>query len=365
MDEQYDLYKLAFNYIPGIGAVTAKILISYCGGIEAVFKASKKSLLAIPGIGEKKAHDILNNEALSKAEAELKAISGRGVKLRFYLDDDYPTRLKNYDDCPILLYCKGNIQAEAKRMVAIVGTRKITPYGQIQCANLVEGLKEYDCTVVSGLAYGVDTYAHRTAVELGMPTIGILGNGLNKIYPPANHKLAEKMLDKGGVISEFQMDQKPDRENFPSRNRIIVGMSDVIIVVESARSGGSMISAEYGNNYNKDVFAVPGRSSDPMSEGCNHLIKAHKAHLCTSADDIAYIMRWDKEAPSNQMQLFVDLTPEEKIIVDLIREIPNIGLDTLHYKTKLPLGQVTTILLNIEFKGVIKSLPGKKYILAR
>ena len=260
---------------------------------------------------------------------------------------------------------KGNIKAEVPRMVAIVGTRKVTPYGQIQCENLVEGLKEYDCTIVSGLAYGVDTHAHRKSVELGIPTIGVLGNGMNTIYPAANHKLAEKMLDKGGVISEFQMNQKPDRENFPSRNRIIVGMCDVIIVVESARSGGSMISAEYANNYNKDVFAVPGRTTDTMSEGCNHLIKAHKAHLCTSSDDIAYIMRWDKESPANQMQLFVDLNEEEQVLVGLIRETPNIGLDTLHYKTKLPLGQITTTLLNLEFSGVVKPLPGKKYILTR
>jgi len=226
-------------------------------------------------------------------------------------------------------------------------------------------LQQYNCTIVSGLAYGVDTTAHRQAVACEMPTLGVLGNGMNTLYPAANRKLASKMLDKGGIISEYPMDTKPDKENFPKRNRVIAGMSDVVVIIESARKGGSMITAEYANNYNKDVFAFPGRTNDEYSEGCNHLIKAHKAHLCTSAEDIAYIMRWDKQAEPKQLELIVDLPEEEQQLLKIIKDNPNIGLDSLHYKTKLPLANITTMLLNLEFKGIVKSLPGKKYILSR
>jgi len=200
--------------------------------------------------------------------------------------------------------------------------------------------------------------------KIGMPTIGVLGNGLRSIYPSENHDLARRMLDKGGVMSEFHYDAKPDRENFPQRNRIIAGMADVIIVVESAKSGGSMITAEIANNYNKDVFAIPGKLTDDYSAGCNHLIKTHKAHLLASADDISYIMRWDKPAEPRQLELMVELDPEEKTVIDLINDNPNIGLDTLHYNSNIPLGKLTSVLLNLEFKGMVRSLPGKKYLLS-
>jgi len=366
MSDNLHLYKLAFNFIPNIGAVTAKNLISYCGGIEQVFSAKKKTLLSAPGIGEKRVLDILNSkkEALTKAESELKELEKKNIKLIFYLDDEYPEKLSHYPDAPLLLYAKGNLELNASRMVAIVGTRKVTAYGIMECERIVEELLPYNCTIVSGLAYGVDTVAHRKAVQLGMATIGILGHGINKIYPASNRKLASNMLSDGGILTEYSLETGPERENFPKRNRVIAGMCDVVLVVESARKGGSMITAEYANNYNKDVFAIPGRSNDEFSEGCNHLIKSHKAHLCTSADDISYIMRWDKPEESKQLQLIVELSPEEEPIIEILKENPNIGLDALHYKTKVPLGNLTSILLNLEFKGVLKSLPGKKYILA-
>ncbi len=364
MSDQQLLYKLAFNFIPNIGAVLAKNLISYCGGMEEVFRANKRTLLTVPGVGEKKAQDILNCDALGKAENELKSLKNKDINLIFYLDENYPEKLKHYPDSPILLYAKGDMDLNAQRMVAIVGTRKVTSYGIMECERLVEELMQYNCTIVSGLAYGVDTTAHRKAVQLGIPTIGVLGNGMNGIYPATNRKLATSMLPNGGVLSEYPMDTPPDRENFPKRNRVIAGLSDVILVIESARKGGSMITAEYANNYNKDVFAIPGRSNDEFSEGCNHLIKAHKAHLCTSAEDISYIMRWDKPEGGKQLQLIIELDPEEEPIVVLIKNNPNIGLDSLHYQSKVPLSNLTAILLNLEFKGVIKSLPGKKYILS-
>ncbi len=365
MADQDLLYKLAFNYIPNIGAVSVKNLISYCGGIKEVFSASKRQLINTPGIGESRANDFLKADPLKKAEQELKAIEGKDIELIFYLDKKYPARLKNYPDSPLLLYSKGKLELNAPRMVAIVGTRKVTTYGTLECEKIIEGLQEYNCTIVSGLAYGVDTIAHRHAVKCGMPTIGVLGNGMQSIYPAANRDLARKMLNNGGILSEYEMSQKPDRENFPKRNRIIAGMTDVVLIVESARKGGSMISAEYANNYNKDVFAIPGKTTDEFSEGCNHLIKTHKAHLCTSAEDIAYIMRWDKQAESKQLELLIELSPEEQDIIALIKEHPNIGLDSLHYKSTTPLAKLTSILLNLEFKGILKSLPGKKYILSR
>ncbi len=365
MSDQQLLYKLAFTFIPNIGAVTAKNLISYCGGMEQVFRASKRKLSKTPGVGESRANEILNSNALEQAEKELKAIEGRDIKLVFYLDEDYPTNLKHYPDSPILLYTKGVADMNAPRMVAIVGTRKVTPYGEIQCENLVEGLHQYNCTIVSGLAYGVDTVAHRQAVECKLPTLGVLGNGMNMLYPAKNKKLAVKMLEQGGIITEYAMDTQPDRENFPKRNRVIAGMADVVVVIESARKGGSMITAEYANSYNKDVFAYPGRTNDEFSEGCNHLIKSHKAHLCTSAEDIAYIMRWDKTAEPRQMELIIELSEDEQKILELIKTNPNIGLDSLHYKSTFPLANITTMLLNMEFKGLVKSLPGKKYILSR
>ena len=358
------LYKLALNYIPNIGAVKAKDLVSYCGGIKEVFSASKRQLLSIPGIAETRAEDVLTSDALAKAEKELNALDGKDIKLISYLDDDYPENLKHYPDSPVLLYCKGNMNLNAPRMVAIVGTRKITPYGIVQCQQIVEQLVPLNCTVISGMAYGVDTHAHRNALEMDLPTIGILGNGLNTIYPAANRKMATRMLDKGGVISEFPLDAKPDRENFPMRNRIIAGMADVVIVIESAQSGGSMITAEYANNYNKDVFAIPGKLTDEFSAGCNHLIKIHKANLLTSADDISYIMRWDKQAEPRQMSLIVDLEPEEQKVVDILRANPKMSLDVMHYETQIPLGSLTSILLNLEFKGILTTLPGKKYILS-
>ena len=364
MNDPLAVYKLAIRYLPGVGAIKARDLISYCGGIQEVFQARKRKLLSIPGIGHKIADAVLKSDALNLAEEELKKIEGKDIRIISFLDECYPKNLHHHPDAPLILYIKGNLEFNTNRQVAIVGTRNVTTYGTLQCEKIVEQLRQFNCTIISGLAHGVDTIAHRKAVESGMSTIGVLGNGLRSIYPAENHDLARRMLENGGVISEFSFDTKPDRENFPQRNRIIAGMADVIIVIESAIKGGSIITAEYANNYNKDVFAIPGRLTDDFSAGCNHLIKTHKAHLLSSADDIAYIMRWDKTEEPKQLSLMIDLLPEEESIVTALKKQPEIGLDSLHYKTKMPLGQLTTVLLNLEFKGIIKSLPGKKYILS-
>lgn len=357
------LYKIAASLIPNLGAVNMRNIISYCGSVEQVFKSKKSSLLKIPGVGENKANAILNSDALIKAEIELKKIQDYKIDPIFYLDKNYPPRLRNYSDAPLILYTKGNISCLKKRTVAIVGTRKVTSYGILECEKLIEQLYTYDCTIISGLAYGVDTIAHRKSVELGLPTIGVLGHGINKLYPKANLKLGRKMIDHGALISEYPMDTPPDRVNFPRRNRVIAALADAVVVVESAIKGGSIITAEYANEYSKDVFAIPGKLTDEFSTGCNFLIKTHKAHLCQSADDLAYIMRWDKEQEAKQLNLIVELDEIEKPIYDLIHDNQNIGLDKLHYMSKTPLGQLTSLLLKLEFRGLIKSLPGKKYIL--
>lgn len=359
------LYKLAFNFIKGIGAINTKNLISHCGGIKEVFHATKKQLLQVPGIGAAKADIVLRSDVLGLAEKEYERVVKNDIKIHFYLDEDYPEKLKHYNDAPVVLYSKGNIDFSDRKVIAIVGTRKVTDYGSIQCEKIIEGLKPYNILVVSGMAYGVDTIAHKRSVELEIPTVGVLGHGMDTLYPITNRRLAQNMMSTGGLMSEFSLGTKPDRENFPRRNRIIAALADVVLIVESAESGGSMITAEYANEYFKDVFAIPGRTSDEYSVGCNNLIKDHKAHLCTSAADIAETMRWTADsASSQQMMLPLEALDEnETKVFEILKNNPNTGLDTLHYESKIPLTNLTAILLTLEFKGILKSLPGKKYIL--
>lgn len=363
MNENQLLYKLAFHFLPSIGAVNAKNLISYCGGLEEVFKAKKSTLLKVPGIGEKRAEEILKSNPLKAAEKELINLQKLKIEVLFYLDEAYPQKLKHFQNSPVLLFTKGNINLNHNRIISIVGTRKVTPQGISNCEKLIDGLKEYNCLILSGMAYGVDTIAHRHAVKLSMPTVAVLGHGLDTFYPASNRSLANKMLETGGLISEYTLGTKPDKVNFPRRNRVIASLAEAVVVIESAKKGGSIITAEYANEYNKDVFAFPGRTNDEYSEGCNNLIKTHKAHLCTSANDLAYIMRWEKTQENKQLQLALDLSEKEQEIYDLIKENPNIGLDILHYKTQRALATLTSELLSLEFKGVLKTLPGKKYIL--
>lgn len=359
------LYKIAITRIPSVGSVTARNLISYCGSPRAVFDAGKPELLRIPGIGEHTARNVLRKEALLEAETEIQFLEKHGIRPLFYMDSDYPVRLRHYPDCPILLYYRGNADLNADRVVAVVGTRRPTANGQAFCESLVEGLLPYKVLIVSGLAFGIDVTAHRHCLKTGVPTVGVLGHGLNRIYPPQHRAVAEQMTAGGGLLTEYPSHVKPDREHFPMRNRIIAGMCDALVVVETARRGGSMISAEIANSYNKDVFAVPGRIHDRQSMGCNHLIKIHKAALIESAEDIAYIMRWEEPtgAPPQQPSLFVELTEEEKIIVDLLEQKETAGIDELTYNSQMTSSTMASLLLSLEFKGLIKTLPGKRYTL--
>lgn len=359
------LYEIALTRIPLVGAVTARTLVSYCGSVTGVFTAKKKELVKIPGVGERLAANILETDVLREAEQELRFVEKNDIQVLFYLDENYPDKLKNYADSPILLFYKGNADLNSPRIVSIVGTRQPTAAGIAFCEELVSDLKPYNVLVLSGLAYGIDVTAHRKSLEMEMPTVGALGHGFQTIYPQQHRNIAERMCDKGGLVTEFSSNTKPDREHFPMRNKIIAGLCDALVVVETAKKGGSMITAHLANEYNKDVFAVPGRLQDKYSQGCNHLIKTHKAALLESAADLAYVMRWEETETRKliQRQLFVELSAEEKFVVNLLQQYPEVNIDRLLFETKMTGSVLAAQLLELEFKGIIKSLPGKRYTL--
>ena len=358
------IYKLALTLIPGVGSVNGKSLVAYCGGVKAVFMEKKRALLKIPGIGEQTINAIANHNVFGRAEEELAFIEKNNIAPLFYLDQEYPIRLKQCHDSPLMLYYKGTSNLNAAKVVAMVGTRKATEYGRDMCRKIIEGLVEQNVLIVSGLAYGIDTWSHKAALDNKLETIGVLGHGLDRIYPFANRALAEKMTESGGLLCEYMSNTMPDRENFPMRNRIIAGISDAVIVVEAGASGGALITAEIANSYNRDVFAVPGRLGDPHSEGCNKLIKINKAALIQSAKDISYLLNWNDEKDHKkvvQRQLFLNLSPDEELIVSTLREKGDMEIDTLLLETLLMPAKAASVLLNLEFEGVIRCLPGKVY----
>jgi DNA processing protein len=358
------IYKIALTLIPGVGSVNGKSLVAYCGGVKAVFMEKKRALLKIPGIGEQTVNSLTNHNVFERAEEELEYIEKNKITSLFYLDKEYPIRLKQCHDSPLLLYYKGTADLNTPKVVAMVGTRKATEYGRDMCRKIIEGLQEHNVLIVSGLAYGIDTWSHKAAMDNTLQTVGVLGHGLDRIYPFANRSLAEKMTETGGLLCEYMSKTMPDRENFPMRNRIIAGMSDAIVVVEAGASGGALITAEIANTYNRDVFAVPGRIGDPHSEGCNKIIKINKAALIQSAKDISYLLGWDDtkvQKKNIQRQLFVSLTPDEELIVNTLKEKGDLDVDTLLIETALLPSKAAAILLNMEFEGVIRCLPGKVY----
>jgi DNA processing protein len=357
-------YLISLLMVEGVGDKIARNLISYCGSPEAVFREKRQNLEKIPDVGPATARSIRAFREFKRAEEECLFISKNNIRPLCYFQNDYPQRLKHCHDSPVLLYYKGTSPPDAQRMVALVGTRNATPYGREHTQALVEGLAPMNVTIVSGLAYGIDICAHRAAVKCGVPTIGVLAHGLDRLYPGDHRATAVKMLENGGLITEHISGTIPDRENFPKRNRIIAGLCEAVIVVEAAKKGGALITADIANSYNRDVFAVPGRTSDPFSEGCNHLIKSHRAALITSAEDIRYVMRWDDNISpkkSVQRQLFTDLEPAEKSIVDILNKKGKTDIDTLSFHTGHSHSQSASLLLALELKGVIRALPGKMY----
>jgi DNA processing protein len=358
------LHEIALTFVKGIGDITTKTLISYCGSAEEVFLSSKKSLEKIPGIGFKTAESIVKHTAFSRAEEEIRFIERYKIQSFFYLDKHYPKRLKNCVDAPIMLYFKGKADLNNQKIVAVVGTRNATNYGRFFCEKLIEGLKHHGLIVASGLAYGIDIAAHKASLNLGISTVGVLGHGLDRLYPALHRPVAEKMLHNGGLLTEFPSQTNPDRQNFPKRNRIIAGMADAVIVVEATRKGGALITAEIANSYNRDVFAVPGRADDEFSDGCNFLIKTNRAHLLTKYEDLEYIMGWlDSLLIKKRIEpeLLLNLSAEDKKIVDTIKEHESIAIDDLQYKLNMTQSKLAMSLLNLEMQSVIISLPGKVY----
>lgn len=364
MDDQLS-YKIGITLIPGIGDITAKKLIAYCGGVEAVFKEKGKGLLKVPGIGQTLAEAILKNKVLSIAEKELRFIEKFKITPLFYLDSGYPERLKHAEDSPVMLYYKGSASFNVPRVVAVVGTRRASDYGKKICRNLIEGLAPLNVLVVSGLAYGIDICAHRAALDMGLSTVGVVGHGLDMLYPQSHKATAEKMLLNGGLLTDFTSGSKFIPENFPKRNRIVAGLSDAVVVVEAAKKGGALITADIANSYNRDVFAFPGRVGDHYSEGCNNFIKSNRAALIQSADDLIYIMGWQEKKDNKkklvQKQLFEDLSADEKAVVDFLEKEGDASIDLISLNLKLPASKIASLLLNLEFQGVIQCLPGKIY----
>lgn len=362
--DQNHLALLALHFVPGLGDHLIRQLISYCGSAEKVFLLPKGKLLKIPGIGEVTAESIRKSKTFAQAEAEIKNAERLETRLLFFIDKDYPSRLKQINDAPTLLYAKGNIDFENPRMVGIVGTRKATEYGRHCVEELVRGLISHHAAVVSGLAYGIDIHAHKHALKNQLPTIGVMGSGMDVIYPSSHKETARKMFINGGIVTEHPFGTPPDAHNFPARNRIVAALCDAVVIVEAAARGGALITAEIANSYNKDVFAFPGNIGQTASEGCNNLIKSNKAFLITSVKDLEYLMNWDLKSPVKQKAAdpWEGLEGDEKTVVSMLAgNNGQLAIDELSWKTGIPVSALASALLNLEFKGVLTSLPGKKY----
>jgi len=359
-------YQVGLNLIDGVGCITAKKLIAYAGSVEGVFNEKKKNLLKIPGIGEQTADSIMNQKVLEKAEKEVEFIKKFQIKVLFYLDKNYPERLRNCPDSPLLLYVKGNVNFNQSKIISIVGTRNATQYGKDITEKLISELAErnHNPIIVSGLAYGIDIFAHKAALKNNLPTVAILGHGLRTIYPALHKPVAKEIIKNGALVTEFENDIKADKPFFVKRNRIIAGISDATIVVESGEKGGALITADIANSYNKDVFAFPGRVNDTYSRGCNKLIKSNKANLIENTDDLEYLLGWNSEKKDNkviQKELFVELSDDERKIYNLLKERNEWILDDICVHLSLPVSLISSVLLNLEFSGLVKSLPGKLY----
>lgn len=365
------IYQLGLTMINGIGNILARHLLETLGDEEAIFREKNGPLERVPGITRQLAAEIKRAEVLLRAEKELDFIEKNHIRTYFLTDKQYPQRLKECPDAPVLFYFKGNADLSARRIVSLVGTRQATDYGKCQTERLIADLAVSfpDLLVVSGLAYGIDICAHRAALRAGLPTVGVLAHGLDRIYPPAHRSTAVEMLEAGGLLTDFPAGTNPDRPNFVRRNRIVAGLADATVVVESAEKGGSLVTADLAFSYGRDVFSFPGRVYDTHSRGCHLLIRQNKAGLITSADDLISAMRWDvgrMEAPlTRQTRLvFPDEGPEGEVVAWLEKE-EEVQIDRLAAALKMPVQQMSALLFTMEMKGLVRALPGNRYRLAR
>ncbi|GAA4319717.1 DNA-processing protein DprA [Flaviaesturariibacter amylovorans] len=361
------LYQLALTQVPGIGDVQARFLLQHYGNAETVFRARRSELESLEGIGTARAAAIRRFRDFHLAESELRYLQRAGLQAWCLTDAAYPQRLLHCYDPPTLLFGRGAADLNTPRLVAIVGTRNATDYGRSVTEALVQELAPYRATIVSGLAFGIDAIAHKAALRAGLPTIGVVGHGLARVYPYEHHGLARSMVDGGGaLLSEFFHDVKPDKHNFPLRNRIVAGLCDCTVVIETQVKGGSMITARMADGYHRDVFAVPGRLTDKGSSGCHELLRQQKAQLFTSADALAEALGWkDRNRPAaTQKALFVELSDDERQLMQLLEGAPQLHVDDLYLRSGLPNSSAAAALLNLELQGVIVGLPGKCYRLA-
>lgn len=357
------IHKIGLTLIKGVGHIHAKNLLDHFGSPEAVFKARRKHLMEVSGIGSAISGLIVESNALAGAAQQLSFIEKHGIKVLFYTDQDYPQRLKQCNDAPVLLYYKGKADLNHSRIISVVGTRRATHYGRLLCQQLAETLAPYDVVIISGLAYGIDVAAHKESLQQNIPTVGVMAHGLDRIYPAAHKPLAQKMVVNGGLLTEFLPGTVPDKENFPKRNRIIAGLADATVVVEATAKGGALITADIANSYNRDVYAFPGRTTDPYSEGCNFLIKTNRAALINHPKDLLYYLGWDYVPPEQrgvQVKMAIDLSKEEQKIVAVLQD-GTLSVDQLAIRSGFSQSKLAMHLLNLEMQGILIGLPGKVY----
>ncbi len=362
------LHELGLHLTTGLGSVLIRQLVAQFGSAEKVYESNLKNLLRVPGIGQNVARQILDKSGLQAAETELKSVENHKSEVIFYTDPSYPKRLKSLYDAPALLYSKSNLDFNSGSFVGIVGTRKATDYGRAVTEEIVQGLVNKNIAVMSGLAYGIDIIAHRACLKANVPTVGVMATGLDTIYPSTHLKTSQEIQETGGLLTENRFGTKPDAVRFPARNRIIAGMSDVVIIVEAAQKGGALITAEFANNYNRDVFAVPGNLHNSYSIGCNKLIQENKAQIFTGVDNLLEAMRWLPTTPSDQKMVdsaaaILTFTQEESQVIALLKQHGETHIDDLSWHSKIHHSKLATLLLNLEFQGFLRSLPGKRYVL--
>lgn len=358
-------FSLAISLIPGIGDVLAKQLLAYFGSAEAVFKAPKGKLLRVPGIGEILSSEILKRNTLDVAQQLYQEASAFDTRLLFYNEPDYPNLLKELVDSPFYLFWKGKALPTMHRPIAIVGTRQCTEYGKRMTDQLIADLVPYQPTIVSGLAYGIDIVAHKSALHYGLPTVAVLGSGFKRIYPSQHQKYIHDILENGAIVSEYNLEKDPEAAHFPARNRIVAGMCEAVIVIEAAKGGGALITAEIANSYNRDVFAFPGNVGNKYSEGCNYLISQNKAAIFSNVKELAINLGWEAENHKTAVvpKDLTQLSDKEKGIYSLLKDSGEIQIDPLAWKSQLSVNELASVLLNMELKGFVKVLPGKKYSL--
>lgn len=360
------LHLIALTLVPQIGPVQARLLLQQFQP-EEIFRTKRHQLLQIEGIGPERAQAILRFRDFERAEKEIKFLEKQKIRALAINDPDYPKRLLHCYDPPVLLYYRGQANLNASRMLAVIGTRQPSEYGRGWTERILEELKDDSVTIVSGLAAGIDAIAHRAALRNKLSTIGVLAHGLDRVYPYHHRKLAQEMEQEGGLLTEFVHGTEPDRYHFPARNRLVAGMTDATLVIESGEKGGSLITASLANQYNRDVFSLPGRIADDKSMGCLKLIRQHQSEIFLSTTDLLDRLGWNDSPFEKKITptLFPELSKEEKKIVDHLQTGNCLHQDQIGWELNIPTSQLSSSLLQLEMKGVVLSLPGKQYRLLR